>query len=706
MVLDPAGDICVTGSSDLDMHTGKYSGADGRLLWEIRRGVGEHDKGLSLVTDATGDLIVAGHSFNFSSLYDIYVAKYRASDGMLLWERELNGPENGDDLPSCLTVDQSGNVVLGGSSHTNLFVAKYSGNNGTTLWEQRGPGNVNLGLQVNSVAFDQNSDLIVAATVGYAVTAKYSGATGSVIWEKRGVPGQSIYSNALVLDPNGDAFVTGSAENDFYTARYAASDGSPLWEKTHNEPAKGVDIPRTTAIDADGNVVVFGLSNQDLYTAKYDAKSNGRLLWERRYSHGGNIYEFATIILDSVGNVIISGRAPLDTNRSASLVYLAKYAASNGAILWEKRIASSSPRSTGLSGLTLDQSGDVVVSGSIDYVLGGSDLYAAKYSATDGALLWERTYTSSGRYFDFTHALALDSAGDVIVTGTLKNVVAPERYTAKYAAVDGRLLWEERLTNGTPFRLLQTDRRGDLIAVGTRNRYEHLAKFDADTGALLWERSDTNGIVSTGPFLKVDSKGNIFTASLRIIPLTPPFSFKVTVVQKYSNNGALLWEQQYWRDSEERPSLTQMALDPMENLLLVGALSDWSGFQKDTFMVRFGAADGAMLWQFEKRDYVASAVAFDSKGALAVTGSTDVDFVTLLFQEDLPILRATRNAGGALQLSWPAAFAEWRLESQSDPLGLRPGSPWNPIAIAPGATSITLPVDGNTKAGFFRIRRP
>ena len=706
MVLDSAGDIFVTGNADLDMHTAKYSGTNGNLIWEIRRGVGEHDRGLSLVTDAAGDLIVAGYSSDFSTLYDIYVAKYRASDGSVLWEKQYNGPENGDDIPSGLAVDQDGNIFLGGSSHTNLLIAKYSGNNGTTLWEQRVPGRENFGLQVNSLAVDQNSDLTVTATLENAFTAKYSGATGAVIWEKRSAPRSSIFSNALILAPNGDAFVTGSANNDFYTVRYAASDGAPLWEKTHNEPAKGVDVPRATAIDAEGIVVVFGSSNQDLYTAKYEAKA-GRLLWERRYSPiGGSFANAAAMILDGAGNVIISGTARFATNGFVNPVYLAKYAASNGTILWERYVASSAPISTKISGLALDQTGNVVMTGSTDDAFRGEDIYTAKFSATDGALLWERSYTSAGRNYDQANALALDPAGDVIITGSLQYGLGNDVYSAKYGAADGAIIWEQRLPSNARFRILQTDPSGNVVAIGIRNRQQHLAKFDANTGALLWERMDTNGVVSRGPFLKVDSRGNIFTASLRTFPIdTIPFSFNVTVIQKHSSSGALLWEQQYWRDSHERPSLTLMTLDSMENLLLVGALHNGSGIGNDTFMVRFATVDGALLWELNKADYVASAVAFDAKGALAVTGSTDVDFVTLLLREDLPILRATRN-GNVLQLSWPAAYSNWRLESQSEPLGLRPNATWNPVAVSPATNSLTLPFDFNTKAAFFRIARP
>ena len=60
---------------------------------------------------------------------------------------------------------------------------------------------------------------------------------------------------------------------------------------------------------------------------------------------------------------------------------------------------------------------------------------------------WEKIYNGPGNGRDEPAAVAVDSAGNVIVTGTSYNAnSAYGYYTAKYAAANGVLLWEKHFT--------------------------------------------------------------------------------------------------------------------------------------------------------------------------------------------------------------------------------------------------------------------
>ena len=242
----------------------------------------------------------------------------------------------------------------------------------------------------------------------------------------------------VVRDAAGDVIVTGFTDDgitgqDMLTIKYSGADGSVIWQKRYNGPANSDDFPNALAVDGSGNVVVTGYSlgsegDDDGYTAKY-AALDGALVWEKRYNGPANTADFpSTVAVDGSGNVVVTG--------SPSTV---KYAAADGALLWEKRYddGSGTPHV-----VAVDGSGNVVVTGR-----SASDYYTAKYAALDGALVWEKRYNGVGNRDDFATAVAVDSSGNVVVTGVSDSqngdgYYNSDYYTAKYAATSGALLWE------------------------------------------------------------------------------------------------------------------------------------------------------------------------------------------------------------------------------------------------------------------------
>lgn len=94
VVLDAAGDVVVTGSTDdgitgRDMLTLKYSGADGSVMWQTRYNgpASSDDVATALAVDSSGNGVVTGKSDGRGGDYDYYTAKFAAADGALLWEK-------------------------------------------------------------------------------------------------------------------------------------------------------------------------------------------------------------------------------------------------------------------------------------------------------------------------------------------------------------------------------------------------------------------------------------------------------------------------------------------------------------------------------------------------------------------------------------------------------------------------------------------
>jgi hypothetical protein len=136
--------------------------------------------------------------------------------------------------------------------------------------------------------------------------------------------------------------VTGSSNGgasgaDYYTAKYAGADGALLWEKRYNGPSNLDDIARAVQVDGSGNAVVTGSSStrpspsggfiNDYYTAKY-AASDGALLWETRYNGPANGDDYpSSLALGPSGMVVVTGSsagkfASIVSYDHATVVYL------------------------------------------------------------------------------------------------------------------------------------------------------------------------------------------------------------------------------------------------------------------------------------------------------------------------------------------------------------------------------------------------
>jgi len=99
--------------------------------------------------------------------------------------------------------------------------------------------------------------------------------------------------------------------------------------------------------------------------------------------------------------------------------------------------------------VALDSGGNAVVSGLSRNQNGNSDIYTAKYAAADGYLLWEVRYDGPAGGDDVGTGVAVDSAGNVIVTGYsasgdpnggVGGSFPFDFYTAKYSAAGGQLI--------------------------------------------------------------------------------------------------------------------------------------------------------------------------------------------------------------------------------------------------------------------------
>jgi hypothetical protein len=231
----------MTGTGGSRYVTIKYD-ADGNEQWMRSWGVeGGGGHACALAVDRSGNVYVAGYSYDPTTKYDFATVKYD-SQGNEQWVRRFNGPKSGDDQACALAVDSTGNVFVTGSCE--------------------GPD-----------------------TTAYA-TVKYD-ADGNQLWVQRyGPPYRKSFPKAMAVDLAGNLYVTGTSEGegtgiDVATVKYDP-DGNLVWVKRYEGP--GNDAPFAMAVKAN-NVYVTGFTattaGKDFLTLKYEQffknSTNGHL---------------------------------------------------------------------------------------------------------------------------------------------------------------------------------------------------------------------------------------------------------------------------------------------------------------------------------------------------------------------------------------------------------------------------------------------
>jgi hypothetical protein len=252
------------------------------------------------------------------------------------------------------------------------------------------------------------------------------------------------------VDAADNVIVTGMVEGgpgnwaDFATIKYDA-DGVKQWENFYNGPGNEGDVPVAVTTDAAGNVYVTGSSEgdgtgNDYATIKYSP--GGQQLWGRRYNGPGNgTDEPAALAVDGQGNVYVTGRSQGD---GTYYDYATVKYSPDGKRLWTQRHHGPGQGADEATALCVDAQGNVYVTGT-SYGSGtGMDYATIKYD-TNGKKKWGKRYSSPGENWDGAVAVAVDSQGNVYVTGSsYRNEAFSFDYaTLKYDA-NGKLLWARR----------------------------------------------------------------------------------------------------------------------------------------------------------------------------------------------------------------------------------------------------------------------
>jgi uncharacterized delta-60 repeat protein len=389
----------------------------------------------------------------------------KAADGTSLWTNVFNSAWNGEEYALCLAVDGSGNVYVTGQSTDSSDVSDYAtikySSAGVPLWTNRFNGTANRYDKPTALAVDGSGNAYVTgySYTGYYyrdyATIKYSSA-GVPLWTNRfnGTGNASDTATALAVDGGGNVYVTGystgsGANEDYATIKYSSA-GVPLWTSRFNGAGNDDDEATALAVDSNGDVYVTGWSAPvngsllyDYATIKYS--SAGVLLWTKRFNGAGNLDDEATALaVDGSGNVYVTGYS---TGSGGNYDYATIKYSTVGVPLWTNLFNGVGNGDDEPTALAVDSDGNVYVTGYTTATNAYTDYATIKYSSA-GVPVWTNRFNGAGDDNDWAYSLAVDGRGNVYVTGSSKGSAGYYDYvTIKYSSA-GVPVWTNRF-NGT-----------------------------------------------------------------------------------------------------------------------------------------------------------------------------------------------------------------------------------------------------------------
>lgn len=685
VAVDRAGNIYVTGASTklpygVDCLTIKYDAA-GKEVWAVRYNgaVDGDDSGAAIAVDASGNVYVTGSSVGSGTSRDYVTIKYNSA-GAEQWVVGYNGPRNDEDYAVAIVIDNSGNVYVAGTSgsHPNGDYATIKYNSaGAELWVARYNGPANDSDYANALAVDTVGNVYVTGgswgegTYADYATIKYNSA-GVQQWVDRydGPISEFDVANAIVLDGNGNVYVTGEsrkagsvfyAEDDYATIKYNAN-GIRQWVARHNGPGDGYDEAYHMTVDALGNVYVTGRSqaasgwigDYDFATLKYNPA--GIQQWVARYDGLGNSFDFARgLAVDAAGNVYVTGSS--DGPETQTDYATVKFGP-EGDQKWIARYSGPGNEIDYPAAIKVDHTGNVYVTGESEGVGTRRDYATIKYNS-DGAQQWMARYNGPANSTDRVEAIALDKFGNVYVTGqswdpatfydfaTIKyNAHGIEQWVARY---NGPSNFSD-FTNG-----LAVDALGNAYVIGSNNT---IIKYD-EKGIQEWIVRHDQPESGYARGIALDASGNIYvTRSSNSYPENDH------TIAKYNSNGVEQWIVRY-----QGASAKALAVDFADNVYVAGSTSGalWSMFTTIKYtQSASGLRTPSGYWLAQNHPnpfYYATTIRY----AVPTIGHVTLKVYNLLGQE-VETMVSAEHIAGVHEISWgggtlPSGVYVYRLQA-------------------------------------------
>ncbi|HRE41667.1 MAG TPA: SBBP repeat-containing protein [Ignavibacteria bacterium] len=393
--------------------------------------INKYDNPEDMIVDDSGNVYITGTSYVTFLKSNIVTLKYN-NQGVLQWSTFYN-QAGFADVGKSIACDDSGNVYVAGTSRNTVNNTKYAlikyNASGVQQWV------VHYGDTATTVdmVIDNSGNIILTGvifktnTLNDIVTVKYN-PSGIQLSTSTFIPSginEHDYVTEISTDQFDNFYICGSFYNSLNTSgdilliKYNSS-GVQQWVKTyHNSISNSDESSSGISINNNGDIFVTGSSydnttSHDIITLKYD--QSGNLIWDLKYigdiilNAGDYGYDITS---DNFGNCYVTGSVADPNLKFITLKYN-----SNGVLLWHKRYIDSLNYSMEGKSISVDNSGNVYVTGNTGYnEITGSEYITIKYDAS-GSLIWEMKYNGFEDFGDMALKNIVDNNGNVYVTGT------------------------------------------------------------------------------------------------------------------------------------------------------------------------------------------------------------------------------------------------------------------------------------------------
>ena len=403
-----------------------------------------------------------------------------------------------------------------------------------------------------------------------------------------------------------------------YFEDWVKSDGSQLTQ------AQNEFLEHIVSVDAPGGGIYVASSTyngttmvHDLLLGKYtDA---GTTVWTAQFNiPGGGDVLVGGLSVDGSGNVLFTGSVDNGTNSFDALTV--KFS-SAGAEQWHHTHNGSANGYDSGTAVTSDAAGNVYVTGLASQSTTSMDYLILAYTPT-GTLSWSQLFDGTG---------LVDAASFITESGGVLNVIGASQQAVdtwavnaqKYNASTGAVISGGLVSLNIVFDEINgftTDDSGNIYVVGAREGSGHdllTIKLAPDL-TVLWEKVlDVDGGDDVAKAVAVDSSGNVYASGY-----ATSANQKDYITLKYSSAGSFQWRKQYDSGNKGEGAATDLAVDGAGNSFVTGHSMVGGNF--DYYTIWY-APDGTEMWGgrfnsiYNKEDR-AAVIQLDGEENLLVTG--------------------------------------------------------------------------------------